>query len=72
MPRSNVEHINGDRSNNRWRNLREGVRSQKAAYRAPLREPTGVSGVWKVGGRFDALVDVQGVTTNLGSFGPFE
>lgn len=33
MPRTNVEHADGDRSNNRWANLRLGDRMQKTTHR---------------------------------------
>lgn len=68
MPRWSVEHINGDRTDNRWENLREGQRPQKAIYRAPWRESTSIPGVWQVGDHFEAMVDVGGVTINLGAF----
>ncbi len=68
MPRWSVEHINGDRTDNRWENLREGQRPQKAPYRAPWREPTSTPGVWQVGDRFEAMVEVGEVTINLGAF----
>jgi len=56
LPQSNIEHINGDRRDNRWVNLREGARAQKVGYRPPRREPTGINGVFKVGDRFEALL----------------
>jgi len=68
MPRWSVEHVNGDRSDNRWENLREGNRPQKTAHRAPWREPTSTPGVWQVGDRFEAMVEVDGVMMNLGTF----
>lgn len=68
MPRWSVEHINGDRSDNRWSNLREGNRPQKTGYRAPWREPTSTLGVWLVGDRYEAMVEVDGVMINLGAF----
>jgi len=68
MPRWSVEHINGDRTDNRWKNLREGDRPQKTPYRAPWREPTSTPGVWQVADRFEAMVEVGGVTINLGAF----
>lgn len=71
-PRWNVEHINGDRSDNRWANLRQGERDLKLEHRAPLREPTGIKGVWQVEGRFEAMVKVAGVTMNLGGFATTE
>lgn len=61
MPRWSVEHVNGDRSDNRWDNLREGNRPQKTTHRAPWREPTSTAGVWLVGGRYEAMVEVDGV-----------
>lgn len=68
MPRWRIDHINGDHDDNRWSNLREGDRMQKGRHRAPHREPTGVPGVWRVGDWFEAMVEVEGVTINLGSF----
>src|SRR5690606_4203223 len=53
MPRWSVEHINGDRSDNRWENLREGNRPQKTTHRAPWREPTSTAGVWHVEERYE-------------------
>lgn len=68
MPRWNVEHINGDHGDNRWANLREGDRMQKRTHRAPRREPAGIPGVWYVGERFEAVMDIAGVTRNIGTF----
>lgn len=72
MPRSNVEHINGDRADNRWENLREGERGQKTEHRAPWREPTAIKGVWQVEDRFEAMATIAGITMNLGSFATAE
>jgi len=68
MPRWDVEHINGDHSDNRWANLREGNRPQKTAHRAPWREPTDMPGVWQVGDRFEAMAEVEGIMINFGAF----
>lgn len=72
LPRWNVEHINGDRSDNRWANLRQGERDLKLEHRAPLREPTGIKGVWQIEDRFEAMVEIAGVTMNLGGFATAE
>lgn len=72
MPRSNVEHIDGVRQNNQWQNLREGQRSQKRAYRAPYREPTGYAGIFWVEGRYDASVKASGIILNIGTFPTFD
>lgn len=72
LPRWNVEHINGDRSDNRWANLRQGERDLKLEHRGPLREPTDIKGVWQVEDRFEAMVEIAGVTMNLGCFATAE
>lgn len=68
MPRSNVEHIDGNHQNNSWQNLREGERSQKRAYRPTYREPTAIQGVYQIGDRFEAMIPVQGIVLNVGAF----
>lgn len=67
--RWSVEHVNGERSDNRWSNLREGDRGQKRQYRAPWNDPTKTRGVSKAGDLFEAMVELQGRVFNLGSFG---
>ena len=68
MPRWNVEHLNDDHSDNRWSNLRMGDRELKRRYRAPQNEPTKIRGVSKVGDLFEAMIEAQGRTFNLGAF----
>ena len=63
-----VEHINGDRSDNRWKNLRLGVKPQKTAHEAPFPQRTAYEGVVLVGDRFDALIQADRCVLNLGSF----
>jgi len=72
MPRANVEHVDGDRSNNRWANLLEGQRMQKPTHRAPRRDVTSVEGVWSVGGKFVATIAADGIVLNLGDFATSE
>lgn len=72
MPRANIEQADGDRSNNRWSNLREGQRMQKAVHRALWRGATGVEGVWSVGSKFVATIAADGIVLNLGEFATAE
>ncbi|RUS60841.1 hypothetical protein EGN72_06530 [Pseudorhodobacter sp. E13] len=48
MPETNIKHIDGDRRNNRWCNLRSSDRMQKSGYRGPQRRETNLDGVWAV------------------------
>ena len=66
--RWSVEHVNGDHSDNRWANLREGDRGQKRQQQAPRNEPTKSRGISKVGDLFEAMVEVRGRVFNLGAF----
>lgn len=63
-----VEHINGDRCDNRWKNLRLGMKPQKRAHEAPFPQRTAYEGVVLVGDRFDALIQADRCVLNLGSF----
>ncbi|QCO56286.1 HNH endonuclease [Pseudorhodobacter turbinis] len=68
MPTSNIKHLDGNRSNNRWCNLRLGDRMQKSSHRGPRRNETSIPGVWEVGDKFEATVGVDGLILSLGEF----
>jgi hypothetical protein len=73
LPPHDVEHIDGDRGNNAWSNLRAGIRTQGDVYRlglVPL--PTEVEGVWLYAGRFHALIETDLMRLNLGDFATLE
>lgn len=72
MPRSNVEHHDGNHSNNRWANLVAGDRMQKTAHREPRRIATDIDGVWSVADRFEAVINIDGQTLNIGDFATAE
>lgn len=67
-PIEQVDHINLDRGDNRWSNLREATRSQNAFNTAPRSRagmPKGVSR--QRGGNFYALIMVRGRRIYLGT-----
>ena len=68
MPRCTIKHVDGNRGNNTWANLREGDRSQKDGRRGPFHEPTGIEGIWGVGTRFEAAIAADGLVLSLGTF----
>lgn len=69
-PSENVDHINGDRADNRIANLRditqaENLQNQKRAHN---RSKTGLLGAWPSGKRFHSCVRVNGKYHELGRF----
>lgn len=70
-PRVDIDHVNGDRKDNRWSNLRLASRSQNCANRGPA--PTNRSGYKGVSlcantGLWRARIKYQGKQTCLGRF----
>lgn len=66
-----VDHINGDRSDNRWSNLREVTRSENARnMKRPDTNKSGVVGVfWNAGkGKWTARIKLHQRTSHLGDF----
>lgn len=69
-PIDEIDHIDGNPSNNRFDNLREAIHRQN---RQNLREPTrdnqcGFLGVSKRGNRWRAIIVLDGKHTRLGNF----
>ena len=69
-PKHEVDHIDGDQTNNRWDNLREATRSQNK-YNTGIRShnTTGFRGVYRhEDGKFVARIKIGDKRVNLGSF----
>lgn len=71
-PKEEIDHINGDRTDNRWANLRESSSAMNKENRrnANRNSKTGFLGVRPVNGgsQFQARIGVRGKTITVGSF----
>ena len=68
-PRHFLDHIDGDRLNNRWSNLREANWVENARNRLVVPNKSGIRGVQMIAsGRFWARIKVLGRDRYLGSF----
>jgi hypothetical protein len=70
-PSGDIDHINGERGDNRWRNLRDVTRSINGQnrHRAPSNNRLGILGVRARGRRFTAQITVGGRALHIGTFG---
>src|SRR6516164_5569119 len=68
-PTSDLDHINGQRFDNRIANLRLANRKQSVANRGPRCDnKLGMKGVYRVGDRFVARIKISGRNIYLGTF----
>lgn len=70
-PKKDLDHVDGDNSNNRWTNLREATPAQNLANSRPWRvSQAGFRGVEKMawGNLWRARITIKGKVINLGSF----
>jgi hypothetical protein len=75
FPDHDVDHINGNRIDNRWKNLREATRRENMMnVGVRSNNTTGVTGVSrrKDTGKYQAYVDVEGVRIRLGCYDSLE
>lgn len=74
-PNGHIDHINFDRADNRWANLREATHGQNRAHSAcNSTSSTGVKGVSRVRGRYRAMISNGSRTTktHLGYYDTIE
>lgn len=67
-PEGVVDHRDGDRSNNRWANLRDTTQTVNAQNRRRSRGSLGLLGVTRSRGRFQAQIKAEGRHLHLGRF----
>lgn len=69
-PTGGLDHKDGDRDNNRWKNLRLATQAQNTANRRlNSNSKSGVKGVWLVAsGKWQAKIGINGVQHNLGRY----
>lgn len=72
-PRGLVDHISGDRTDDRWVNIRLATPQQNSANsRTRSHSKSGVKGIQERNGRFVSLLSAGGLQRYLGSFGSAE
>lgn len=73
-PSQQIDHINGDPSDNRIANLRDvsNVTNQQNKHRPPSNNTTGTAGVSRNYDAYCAYIDVDGKRINLGRFRTIE
>ena len=74
-PKGEIDHVNLDRADNRWCNLRAATRSQNLAnVMARINNSCGIKGVWwhKGAGKWTSQIQVDGTAIHLGLFGTKE
>lgn len=68
-PTEQIDHINLDRADNRWVNLRAATAQQNIRNRNVMRtSTTGIKGVYRHRKRYRALIGIDGKQVNLGHF----
>ncbi len=69
-PIKHIDHIDGNRSNNRWNNLRDVSQSENLENRKgpTIQNKVGLLGVTRRGNRYVATLRIDGVQTYLGTY----
>lgn len=72
-PTLHIDHINGDKADNRFANLREVTNAENLKNKSLYANNTsGQVGVHREGGRWSARISVRGVYRRIGNFASFE
>lgn len=72
-PESCIDHVNGDRSDNRWANLRLATRSQNGQNRKlNANNKSGYIGVYPFFGKWRAQIAIKGKQIYIGTFDTVE
>ncbi len=68
-PKYHIDHINLDKSDNRWENIREATKSQNGANRRSMKNnSTGRKGLQFRDGKWSARITIKGKLLYLGRF----
>lgn len=68
-PENEVDHINGNRADNRWSNLRAATHSQNLKnQKVRIGSPTVVAGISKKRGKWRARITHNGVQIHIGTY----
>ena len=68
QPKSDIDHVDRNKSNNAWNNLRIGTRQQNSANARSRRGSVGLKGVARHGARYRAQIGVGYKSVHLGVF----
>lgn len=72
-PKNHIDHINGNKTDNRPENLRDVVRSENMRNRAiSANNSTGSHGVYSRAGKFESYITAEGKKKHLGRFETIE
>jgi hypothetical protein len=71
-PSPSIDHINGNRADDRFVNLREATWAQQSQNVVRTKSNTGIQGVYRDGNRYRALIGLDGTIIKLGTFDTLE
>lgn len=67
-PKYQIDHINGNKKDNRWINLREVTNAENSRNQKKQHNNSGITGVYKNGNRWSARLTFNGKEINLGNY----